>query len=146
MCLRPPLSTRTDTRFPYTTLFRSRGLFAPDMLLARRERQHEATLAVGIDGLAAQPPRHLANIFLLAPEQPDIRPAELQPDADRLAFTDDDIGIHLAGRFERAKRRRFGHHRDQQRFLRVARRRQRRKIADPAENVRSAEHPSEITS
>src|SRR3546814_19477784 len=51
----------------------ARGLFAPDMLLARRERQHEATLAVGIDGLAAQPPRHLANLFLLAPEQPDLR-------------------------------------------------------------------------
>src|SRR3546814_1730078 len=25
MILRPPISTRTDTRFPYTTLFRSRG-------------------------------------------------------------------------------------------------------------------------
>src|SRR3546814_8169273 len=28
MILRPPISTRTDTRFPYTTLFRS-GLLAP---------------------------------------------------------------------------------------------------------------------
>src|SRR3546814_20397146 len=26
MILRPPRSTRTDTRFPYTTLFRSNGL------------------------------------------------------------------------------------------------------------------------
>src|SRR3546814_20730016 len=27
MILRPPRSTRTDTLFPYTTLFRSQGLF-----------------------------------------------------------------------------------------------------------------------
>src|SRR3546814_4558191 len=37
MILRPPRSTRTDTRFPYTTLFRSRliaeaGLNVPDLL------------------------------------------------------------------------------------------------------------------
>src|SRR3546814_10747351 len=29
MILRPPRSTRTDTLFPYTTLFRSQGLNAP---------------------------------------------------------------------------------------------------------------------
>src|SRR3546814_18913246 len=28
MIRRPPISTRTDTLFPYTTLFRSRALFA----------------------------------------------------------------------------------------------------------------------
>src|SRR3546814_20025818 len=30
MILRPPRSTRTDTLFPYTTLFRSRRLTMPD--------------------------------------------------------------------------------------------------------------------
>src|SRR3546814_2322851 len=30
MRLRPPRSTRTDTRFPYTTLFRSLGLLRTD--------------------------------------------------------------------------------------------------------------------
>src|SRR3546814_9895322 len=29
MIRRPPISTRTDTLFPYTTLFRSRGLVRP---------------------------------------------------------------------------------------------------------------------
>src|SRR3546814_16106105 len=29
MLRRPPRSTRTDTRFPYTTLFRSRGIALP---------------------------------------------------------------------------------------------------------------------
>src|SRR3546814_1141939 len=66
MIRRPPRSTRTDTLFPYTTLFRSRRLLAADMLLARRERQHKAALAVGIDRLAAQASRHLADIFGLA--------------------------------------------------------------------------------
>src|SRR3546814_11269284 len=30
MILRPPRSTRTDTLFPYTTLFRSRSIYEPD--------------------------------------------------------------------------------------------------------------------
>src|SRR3546814_1214673 len=44
----------------------ARRLLAADMLLARRERQHKAALAVGIDRLAAQASRHLADIFGLA--------------------------------------------------------------------------------
>src|SRR3546814_13626932 len=42
MIRRPPISTRTDTLFPYTTLFRSGGPLA----LVRRRRQ---ALAPGID-------------------------------------------------------------------------------------------------
>src|SRR3546814_19705539 len=49
MIRRPPRSTRTDTLFPYTTLFRSEvgdqsGAFANDMVLAQRvfERDIEA--------------------------------------------------------------------------------------------------------
>src|SRR3546814_2891372 len=32
MIRRPPISTRTDTRFPYTTLFRSVGIGVPGMV------------------------------------------------------------------------------------------------------------------
>src|SRR3546814_6732885 len=32
MIRRPPRSTRTDTLFPYTTLFRSRGTFSPNIM------------------------------------------------------------------------------------------------------------------
>src|SRR3546814_12021334 len=39
MIRRPPRSTRTDTLFPYTTLFRSRGQAS---LAAERERQAKA--------------------------------------------------------------------------------------------------------
>src|SRR3546814_17956051 len=37
MIRRPPLSTRTDTLFPYTTLFRSGREFGADMLAVTRE-------------------------------------------------------------------------------------------------------------
>src|SRR3546814_7358337 len=39
MIRRPPRSTRTDTLFPYTTLFRS-GLGRPDRDLFRRQARH----------------------------------------------------------------------------------------------------------
>src|SRR3546814_8322802 len=38
MIRRPPRSTRTDTLFPYTTLFRSRGRYARDASGAYRGR------------------------------------------------------------------------------------------------------------
>ena len=54
-------------------------LLAPDVLLARREREHEAALAFGVDGLAGEPARHLPHEFLPRREQPDIGPAEISP-------------------------------------------------------------------
>src|SRR3546814_8503619 len=45
MVRRPPRSTRTDTLFPYTTLFRSRGLLRTVQTLVRfRVEQQQATL------------------------------------------------------------------------------------------------------
>src|SRR3546814_10171049 len=44
MIRRPPRSTRTDTLFPYTTLFRSLGLEAAETrprLIATKDRMHE---------------------------------------------------------------------------------------------------------
>ena len=90
---------------------------------------------VGIDRLAAQPPGHLPDIFVLAPEQPHIRPAELQPDADRLALPDDDVRVHLARRAERTERDRLGNDRDQQRLVLVALGGECRHVGDPAEDV-----------
>src|SRR3546814_3342674 len=52
MIRRPPRSTRTDTLFPYTTLFRS-GAGAPSPR-RRRRRQHRDTAADA--GLAGRPP------------------------------------------------------------------------------------------
>src|SRR3546814_1318602 len=41
MIRRPPRSTRTDTLFPYTTLFRSSAPRAPGGWLTRYSRRHE---------------------------------------------------------------------------------------------------------
>src|SRR3546814_17758592 len=46
MILRPPRATRTDTRFPYTTLFRSRGDPPTSALLPfRKDGQTDESLA-----------------------------------------------------------------------------------------------------
>src|SRR3546814_16282428 len=50
MIRRPPRSTRTDTLFPYTTLFRSRGGNLPQKLLPQDPRAHPR-------GAAAKPAR-----------------------------------------------------------------------------------------
>src|SRR3546814_14268869 len=44
MIRRPPRSTRTDTLFPYTTLFRSEGL--ADLLFAETEAQRRGAIAM----------------------------------------------------------------------------------------------------
>src|SRR3546814_4367283 len=50
MTRRPPRSTRTDTLFPYTTLFRSAGLgFDPDLNLPRAGQLAQRLAAAGID-------------------------------------------------------------------------------------------------
>src|SRR3546814_19482602 len=57
MIRRPPRSTRTDTLFPYTTLFRSLSLFAGAFFAILAAGMHEATANVwlwGSLGLQAQ--------------------------------------------------------------------------------------------
>src|SRR3546814_4269115 len=57
MIRRPPRSTRTDTLFPYTTLFRSRqGAAAADVPRHRRDvRRHVAGHAAGRADTAGRP-------------------------------------------------------------------------------------------
>src|SRR3546814_20172946 len=65
MIRRPPRSTRTDTLFPYTTLFRSRQRLAPHQRLAadallqhrvadRVQRAEAQVLQLGLDQVHAQ--------------------------------------------------------------------------------------------
>src|SRR3546814_7210072 len=49
MIRRPPRSTRTDTLFPYTTLFRSNG-FTPDLRVSGTLANADAWKSVIIDG------------------------------------------------------------------------------------------------
>src|SRR3546814_13524111 len=53
MIRRPPRSTRTDTLFPYTTLFRSAGPFAGQVVDAAQEK-------VDVDRAAVE--RHVAGL------------------------------------------------------------------------------------
>src|SRR3546814_19431600 len=50
MIRRPPRSTRTDTLFPYTTLFRSQHLFAPTIGAALLGERDAFTLAFADQG------------------------------------------------------------------------------------------------
>ena len=95
-------------------------LVALDVLFARRQRQHEAAPPVRVDRLAAEAPGHLAQIFRSRREEADIRAAEIQAVADRLAFADDDVGAHLARRLDEAERDGLGEDGDEQRALRPA--------------------------
>src|SRR3546814_13713710 len=66
MIRRPPRSTRTDTLFPYTTLFRSQArwrrldLQFPQVVLCRRES------AFGLEQPAAAQCRHAARVVGIA--------------------------------------------------------------------------------
>lgn len=110
-------------------------LLAADVLLARRERQHEAALAFRVHRLATEAPRHLADMLVVAGEEAEVRPAEAEPAADRLAFAHHDIDTHRAGRTDRAEGDGFRHHGDQQRALLVAARGKLREVGDMAEEV-----------
>ena len=84
------------------------------MLLPRRQGQYEAATTFGVHRLAAVAAGRLAKQLLARGEQADIGAAEVQGVADRLALGGDDVGAHLAGRFQQAHRHRLRDHDDQQ--------------------------------
>ena len=88
---------------------------AADVLLAGRQRQHPGAAAVGVDGLAAQAARHLAHEIGPGGEQADIGAAEVEADAEALAFAGDDVGAHVTGGFQCPERYRLGDDDHQQR-------------------------------
>src|SRR3546814_12368391 len=79
MIRRPPRTTRTDTRFPYTTLFRSKLAI---------EAEDDGLGEDGEGGLQQQ--RHPG-----LPEEPSAKPIERAPEA---ATGDDDDSDPVAGR------------------------------------------------
>src|SRR3546814_9148386 len=101
MILRPPRSTRTDTLFPYTTLFRSRLGVAEAVLLAQRQglvpgalgglhqrlvgavvrlQRHRrggqrlvaGALAVGGAAVVADDAQHVVGVLAMARERPEL--------------------------------------------------------------------------
>src|SRR3546814_1441778 len=59
MIRRPPISTRTDTLFPYTTLFRSDDAYATYIIAADRAGRHLASLRL----LPSTRPHLLGTLF-----------------------------------------------------------------------------------
>ncbi len=112
-----------------------RGLFPADMLFPGRKRQNEAAPALCIHRLAAQAARHLTHIFLSRREEPEIRSAELEADAQRLPLANDHVRAHQARSLHRAQCHRLRHHRDQQRANLMHLVRKRRQVIDPAKNI-----------
>ena len=110
------------------------------MLLAGRQRQHPAPVALGIERLAGEAAGHLADEFLPAGEQPDIGAAEAQRVAQRLALRGDDIGPHLARRAHQAERDDLGDRDDEQRAGPVAGLGERRQVVQAAEEVGVLDH------
>src|SRR6266446_3981651 len=106
---------------------------AANVLLAGRQRQHPAAPTVGVDGLADETSRHLADELVAAGEEAEIGAAEIERVAKRLAFNRDDVRPHLARRANRAERQDLGHDDDEQRAGVVADLRELRIIADLAE-------------
>ena len=94
-----------------------RRLVTADMLFAGRQRQHEPAISVGVNGLPAQTPWHLADQFLRAGKQANIRAAKIETIADGLAFTHGNVRAHLTRRRDKAQRNGFGKDRYKQRAL-----------------------------
>src|SRR3546814_14932659 len=81
MIRRPPRSTRTDTLFPYTTLFRSASRLpgvSSTLALARRALAEGTTLDALTRAIGDGPPVDLAAVELLAPIDHE-DPAHLLP-------------------------------------------------------------------
>src|ERR1700722_18724129 len=76
----------------------ARRLLATDMLLSSGERENEAAPSLGVHRLAGETPRHLAHTLGARREQSYVRAAEIKRVAEPLAFSDCDVGVHLARR------------------------------------------------
>src|SRR3546814_3940860 len=61
MLRRPPRSTRTDTLFPYTTLFRSKDVF-PFRLIARRMRDVNGSIGMHTPAIRKRNPYNPLHI------------------------------------------------------------------------------------
>src|SRR3546814_6968251 len=90
MIRRPPRSTRTDTLFPYTTLFRSDGQLALHFGKARHDVEEEPPgWCAGVDGVGEAP--ELDTVLVQIADQIDqlldrpAQPVEL-PDDQSIAF------------------------------------------------------------
>src|SRR5262245_15608790 len=79
------------------------GLFAANMLLARRECQHETPTPFVIDGFTYESPRHTAQKTFATGKKPDSRPAVAHRDTEALTFRNGDVRTQFTRRFEKSE-------------------------------------------
>ena len=75
-------------------------LVAPDVLLARAHGHHEGALPVEVGGHPDEAPGDLADERVGRGQDPEVRPAVLRRDPERLALAGRDVGAVRAGRLE----------------------------------------------
>src|SRR6266516_1898572 len=73
-------------------------LFAPDVLLAGRQRKYESAPALRVVGGADQASRQLSHELARARDEADVRSAEARRHTKLLPFAHRDVGAVLAGR------------------------------------------------
>src|SRR3546814_14549748 len=92
MIRRPPRSTRTDTLFPYTTLFRSLEVDVDVRRLLALARDEPLEQELVLDRIDRGDPEQIADAAVRG------RTASLAQDAAPPAFGDDTIDGHAIGR------------------------------------------------
>ena len=73
------------------------GLLAADVLLSGGQGEYVSALSTIIHGLPNQAAGHFTDVFLAGGENAQVRPAEAQWDAKRLAFAGDDVCAKFPG-------------------------------------------------
>ena len=95
---------------------------AADVLLARREREHEAAPSLAVHGLSDQAAGQVADEGHARRHEAEVRAAEADRDAEALGLAAHDVGAQLSGRAQQRERERLGHHHHQLRAVRACRR------------------------
>ncbi len=70
-----------------------RRLLPPDVLLSRRQRQHETALSLLVRRLTHQPAGHLPYKFLSGGNHPAVRTAKSHRHTERLCFHGNDVSV-----------------------------------------------------
>ena len=91
----------------------ARGLVAPDVLLARLQREPVGGLALGVLRDTHQAARQVALVLVAQREERGVRPAVSERHAEALRRPERDVGAHLAGRRNERERQEIGRDRDQ---------------------------------
>ena len=110
-------------------------LLAPNVLLARLQRQHEAAAALRVVRRADDAAGHFAHVLLARGHEAEVGPAERERQAEALALARHHVRAHRARRLHHAQRHRIDRE-HRQRADGVRRRDQSGEVVEAAEEVR----------